>query len=100
MRSRGESINHFNGARFRVIGEGNLQVATYSPGGDNTDILVETLLPYAMSVTTDRQPTLGMNGRQQRLSLEIKVTEIDEWFQINRIVVFMKPLYTSFVGRG
>ena len=100
MKSRGESINHFNGCRLRVIGEGDLQVAVYAPLGDNQDSLVETLIPYGMSPGTSRQPTLLMNTRQQRASLEIKVTEIDEWFQINRLVVFVKPLFTQFPGRG
>lgn len=100
MESHGESINHFNGVRLRVIGNGNLRVATYQQGGDNTDVLNQTLVPYVMSTSTSRQPTLGMNGRKQRLSLEIKITDINEWFQINRLVVFMKPLYSSFPGRG
>ena len=99
MRSRGEVISHFNGVRPRVIGEGNLLIASYAPGGDNTDVLVETVLPYEMSATNTRQPVLLMNVRQQRMSLEIKVTEINEWFQINRINVFYKPLFTSFPGR-
>ena len=100
MRSRGESINHFNGVRLRVIGSGDLQVGVYAPYGDDQDLLVETIPVYTMSTVTNQQPALLMNTRQQRASLEIKVTEINEWFQINRIVVFAKPLWTSFVGRG
>jgi hypothetical protein len=100
MKSRGESINHFNGVRLRVIGDGDLQVAAYRPGGENTDILDETLIPYPMVSPTSNQPVLGMNVRRQRISLEIKVEEINEWFQINRLVVFYKVLFTSFVGRG
>lgn len=100
MKSRGETISHFNALRPRVIGSGDLQVAAYAPGGDNTDILIETILPYTMASATARQPTLLMNVKQQRISIEIKVTEINEWFQINRMSVFYKPLFTSFPGRG
>lgn len=99
MKSRGESINHINAIRPRIIGEGNLLVAAYAPGGDNTDVLVETIVPYVMSATNTRQPVLLANVRQQRVSFEFKVTEINEWFQCNRIVIFMKPLFTSFPGR-
>jgi hypothetical protein len=100
MKSRGEAISHFNGVRPRVIGEGSLLVAAYAPGGDNTDILIETVMPYTMAASTEKQPTLLMNVKQQRISLEIKVTEINEWFQINRMNVFYRQLFTSFPGRG
>lgn len=100
MKSQGESINHFNGVRLRVLGSGNLDVAAYIQNGMNSDLLSQTLNPYVLSSATHRQPTLGLNVRKQRMSLEIKVTDINEWFAINRLVVFMKPLYTSFPGRG
>jgi hypothetical protein len=100
MKSQGESINHFNGVRVRVVGSGNLDVAAYVQNGMNTDSLDQTLVPYAMSTATHRQPTLGLNVKKQRMSLEIKITEINEWFAINRLIVYMKPLYTSFPGRG
>lgn len=101
--SRGEAINHFNGVRIRVVGAGDLQVNVYSlddVGETPSDTPVEVLVPYTMSANTNRQPTLLANTKEQRASFEFKVTEINEWFQIERIVVFMKPLYTSFVGRG
>src|SRR5262245_46961632 len=100
MKSNGESINHFNGVRMRVLGSGNLDVAAYIQNGMDSDLLNQTLVPYAMSSATHRQPTLGLNVVKQRMSLEIKVTEINEWFAINRLIVYMKPLYTSFPGRG
>jgi len=102
MKSQGEAINHFNGLRIRVIGSGDLQVNAYALSGDedDPDILVETFLPYAMSSATPRQPTLLANVKQQRASFEIKVTEFGEWFQVQRIVIFAKPLFSQFPGRG
>lgn len=100
MKSHGEAINHFNGLRLRVIGSGDLQVFTYAVGGDETDTLVETVLPYTMASTTKIQPTLLMNSKEQRLSIEIKITEINEWFQIQRMVLFYRPLFSQVPGRG
>jgi hypothetical protein len=102
MKSRGESINHFNGLRIRVIGNGDLQVNVYAISGNESspDVLVETLLPYTMTSATPKQPTLLANVRQQRASFEVKVTEFGEWFQVQRIVVFAKPLFSQYPGRG
>lgn len=94
--TQGEAINHFNGVRLRVIGSGDLQVTAWAL----QEVSSEVLVPYAMQTTTKIQPTLLMNVREHRVSLEIKVTEINEWFDIGRIILFSKPLYTSVVGRG
>lgn len=94
--SQGEAINHFNGVRMRVVGAGSLQVTSWSLQEASSEVL----LPYTMQASTKIQPTLLMNSREHRVSLEIKTTEINEWFNIGRIIIFSKPLYTSVVGRG
>lgn len=101
--SRGESINHFNGIRIRVTGSGDLKVAVFAlddTGVTPSNTPVEILVPYAMQATTKRQPTLLANTKEQRASFEFKITEINEWFSIERIVVFKKELFTQYVGRG
>lgn len=103
MKSQGEAINHFNGVRLRVVGEGDLQVNVFALDDSNPTIVVapvETLIPYPMVTITQREPTLLMNVRQQRMSIEFKVTEINEWFEIGRVIVFTRPLFSSFPGRG
>lgn len=94
--SRGEAINHFNGVRLRVIGAGDLQVTAWSLQEESSEVL----LPYTMQAATRIQPTLLMNTKEHRVSLEIKITEINEWFIIGRLIIFSKPLFTSVVGRG
>lgn len=96
MRSQGEAINHFNGMRLRVTGAGNLQVTAWS----FQEASSEVILPYAMQASTKIQPTLLMNSKEHRISIELKTTEINEWFNIGRIIIFSKPIYTSVVGRG
>lgn len=94
--SQGEAINHFNGVRLRVIGAGDLQVTAWTLQEASSEVL----LPYPMQASTKIQPTLLMNTSAHRVSLEIKTTEINEWFNIGRLILFSKPLYTSVVGRG
>jgi hypothetical protein len=102
MKSHGDGINHFNAVRFRMIGIGNLQVNVYASSGEETSpyILVETLLPYTMQTQSKQQPVLLMNTKESRVSIEFKVTEFGEYFEIQRLIVFAKLLFTSVPGRG
>jgi hypothetical protein len=102
MASKGDGINHFNGVRFRLVGVGNLQINAYASSGEesNPDILVETAIPYTMTATTKQQPVILLNCKESRLSIEFKVTEFGEYFEVQRLILFMKPLFTSVPGRG
>lgn len=88
----GESINHYAAIRVRVNGLGNLRPTLYSL--DN--IITQTLVPLVMQSITDRQPVRLCNFQTQRASLELKTTALDEWFRINRIILFSKELYIDF----
>lgn len=90
--SYGENINHFNGIRVRVTGSGNLIPTLYSL----SDTKSQELAPIAMESETNIQLTKLANFIQQRASLELKTTEINEVFTINRIIIFVKPLFTSY----
>jgi len=92
MSSKGESISHFNAVRIRVTGAGNLKLQFQS----SDDIEIQTLVPFVLELQTNKQPTRLANFKQQRARLEIKTTEINEIFSINRIIVFAKPLFTSY----
>lgn len=94
LRSNGEGINHFNAVRVTGIGSGNLQVIAYGA----SDTVVQTLVPITLSASTDFPHTRLMNVSRNRISLEFKVTELNEWFSVDRIIVFIKPLFTSIPG--
>jgi hypothetical protein len=92
--SSGENISHFAAIRIRVNGTGNLQMTVSSL--DN--VKSKTLVPLVMQTNARIIPTRLVNFSEQRASFELKTTEIDEFMKINRIVIFMKEIYTSYPG--
>ena len=88
----GEFINHFGAVRLRVTGSGNLKLRFIS----YDDIYDQVLTPVSMSTATNRMPTVLSNFLQQQAQLEVKVTDIEEYFRIDQILIYIKPVYTSF----
>ena len=93
-RSSGESISHFAAIRVRVNGEGSLKMKVFSLD----DVKSKELVPLTMATTTRIIPTRLVNFMEQRASFELRTTEIDERFRINRIIIFMKEVFTSYPG--
>jgi hypothetical protein len=93
-RSSGESISHFAAIRIRMTGTGSLKMGVYSLD----DVRSKTLVPFTMQATSRIIPTRLVNFTEQRASFELKTTEINERFRINRIVLFMKEVFTSYPG--
>jgi hypothetical protein len=92
--SSGENISHIAAIRIRLNGVGNLKMSVYSL--DN--IRSKTLVPFLMQLQTRIIPTRIVNFTEQRASFELKTTELGERFRINRIVIFMKEVATSYPG--
>lgn len=92
--SSGENISHFTAVRLRVVGSGNLNMTLYSLDDVNSQVLA----PLAMSATTNIQPTRLANFNEQRAALWLGTTEKDEYFRINRIILFSKEIFTSYPG--
>jgi hypothetical protein len=89
---QGELIHHITGVRMRVQGSGNLDMSLL--GLD--DLTSTTLAPFVMAATRAIEPTRLANFKGQRILLRFGVDEIDEWFQIRRIIIFVKPVETSY----
>lgn len=89
-----ENILHWTGIRLRVNGSGNLRPTLYSL--DKVDSTV--LTPLVMATLTARQPTRLCNFVSQRVIYRLETTAINEFMNINRIILFTKPLYTQFPG--
>jgi hypothetical protein len=92
--SSGENISHFAAIRVRVNGVGNLKMSVYSLD----DVKTKTLVPLSMILKNRIIPTRLVNFVEQRASFELKTTDIGERFRINRIIIFMKEIYTSYPG--
>lgn len=83
---------HCVGIRQRVTGVGNLDLALTSL--DN--VQTQTLVPLSMAVTTRFEPTTLANFQTQRMRLGGSVNVIDEYFVIQRIIVFVKPVAVEY----
>lgn len=92
--SFGENISHFAAIRVRMTGSGLLRMRVFSLDDER----LKQLVPFQMSFTTRIIPTRLVNFVETRASFELRTTGIDEKFRINRIVVFMREIYTSHPG--
>lgn len=90
----GEQINHFGGITLRVSGAGVLRPKFYGLDGN----LTYNLPTYTMGATPGRAPFVLANFVNQRARLELKTTAINERFKVNRIIIHVKPIFTSFPG--
>lgn len=96
MRSKnknlGELINHLGLVRARVQGEGNLKVTAISLG--NNDF--QELVAIPLESSTDKIPTVLANFKKQKMQIEVRTTEMDEFFRMKNIVPFTKPTAASY----
>jgi len=93
-KSSGENISHFAAIRIRITGVGSLKMKVLSLD----DVKAKTLVPLVMSRDSRIIPTRLVNFVEQRASFELKTSDIGERFRINRVVIFMKEIYTSYPG--
>lgn len=90
--SAGENVTHFNGVRMRVLGSGSLEMTISSLD----EITSFELLPFTLAASTNIEPTRLCNFMSQRGQLEVSTSNvIDEWFQIDRLILFAKTVYKS-----
>lgn len=92
----GENILHFTAVRMRVVGQGSLKMRLNSLD----DVQTQELVPFSMSAGTNIQPTRLCNFLQQRAQLEVYTTELNDFFKINRIILFVKESATSYPGNS
>lgn len=84
-------INHFGGLRTRAVGSGFLQ-ATFS-SLDRAITQVTKSIP--LSVSPGRELTVLANFKAEKASLSLKTQSINEWFHINKVVIFAIKLWAS-----
>lgn len=90
--SSGENIYHFNAVRLRVVGQGSLKLAMFSL----QDVTTELLADLPMSMRTNIQPNRLANFMDQRASLELKTVTINDYFRVNRIIIFSRETYSEY----
>lgn len=92
----GENYNHFGGIRLRVVGSGVLRPKFY--GLDS--LKTSTLATITMASSPGTEPFKLANFTNQRARLELKTTGINENAKFNRIVVYIKPIWTGAPNNG
>lgn len=88
------AIQHYGGVRLRVKGLASFKMRLLSLDEVKSTIL----LPLALSSTTNIEMTRISNFTQQRAQLEIKTTEIGEYFEVSKLIVFIKPVAENYPG--
>lgn len=87
----GDGFQHCGAIRINVKGSGNLIPTLYNMQEVNSELL-ETI------VMADPTPNVAeslANFIQERMSLRLETTEINEIFRITRITFFLKPIWAS-----
>ncbi len=87
-----ELINHYGAVRLRAKGSASLKLKLLSL--DETKI--SNLLALTLQPTTNIEPNRLSNFTQQRAKLELRTTEINETFQISKVIVFVRPVAKSY----
>lgn len=87
-----ENINHFAGIRLRVIGNGNLTPEFRTLG----NVITKTLVDIPMTNPARIEPYRIANFISQRATLKLGTTQLDEWFEINTLVIFLKPIFAQY----
>lgn len=92
--SSDEDICHVAGIRYRVTGTGILRTTLYS----YDEVRSKVLGTITMSSALGKAPFMVTNFMSQRTVIRIETTAIDEIFEISRIILFIKPVFTSHPG--
>jgi hypothetical protein len=87
-----DNIVHYTSVRMRIIGSGLLDMVMFS----QDDIFSSTLLPFTMHSATNIRPTRLMNFQHQRAYLKGSTDVINEWFSINKIVIYAKEVFVDY----
>lgn len=85
-------IHHFGAIRFRVKGSGNLKLRLLSLD----EVYQNILVPLVITSLTNKELNRLSNFTQQRAKLEIKTEEINEYFEISKIVIYVTPVATNY----
>jgi len=92
--SSGENVQHFSTIRIRATGQGKLNAMVHALDYEKSKQLVSLPLQEKPRI----QPNRIVNFVEQRASFSFFTTQMDDYVRINRIIVYMKEIYTSTPG--
>lgn len=88
------AINHLGLVKLRVQGEGNLVTRALTL----SNVRSSALPNLALVENNEIAPTILANFKSQYMQLDVRTTEIDEWFRVKTVTPFLKPVATSLPG--
>ena len=83
---------HFGGLRLRVVGSGNLEVSIATL----EDVIVKTNSPIVLAEPNRIEPYRILNFTTQRASIKLQTVNENEWFKINQLVVYARPVFQNY----
>jgi len=86
------TLIHFGAVRLRVKGEGTLLQFLHSLQNVSRARLTDNLL---ISIS-DREKVTLANFINQRAQYELRTIEKDEYFEVSKLVVFIRPTASTF----
>lgn len=87
-----QAILHYAGCRLRVTGSGNLDSTLF----DLDSQLSQPLKVIVMASSNEDEPDILANFKGQKVMLNVGTDEIDEIFEITRIILFAKQLWADY----
>jgi hypothetical protein len=87
-----EYVNHFGAVRIRIVGSGNLLSKLQSLD----DVYELDLSSAVLSATSNKSITILSNFMQTKAKFRMEINEIDEYFKVDNIMIYIKPTFTSF----
>ena len=82
---------HAGFVRARVSGSGTFRMTLASLD----DVTSETLPTISMSSTPGNEPGVLGGFISQKISLKVEVNAIDEWFNVSKLTIFIRPVATG-----
>lgn len=90
--STGENVIHVGAVRVRGYGNGTVNLRLIGLGNIEEQELASAILDDF----THRPFTILANFIQTRAQVELKTTELGDLMIVSRIIVYTKPIWTSF----
>ena len=86
-----QNFIHLGGVRYRVVGAGTLKTIARTMDS----IRSEQLANITLVIVTNKEQTILSNLSARRLMIDLYTENIDELFEFNRIILFIKPIFTQ-----
>lgn len=86
------NILHFGSLRVRVTGSGNLLMSIFSLD----DVRTKVMQPFVLETTNHSMPVRIVNFNTQKARVKFSTQDLDDYFVITRIIIFVKKLFTMY----